>query len=51
MSNIFFESFVGSAYSTGGIFGKRVMILGESHYCKEGCTDRGNVRAYREVRI
>ena len=31
--NIFFQPFVGKDYANGGIFGKRIMILGESHYC------------------
>ena len=48
MSNVFFRPWVGSAYSTGGIFGKRVMILGESHYCEEGCEDCGNARVHPE---
>ena len=39
-SNIFFQPFVGKDYANGGIFGKRIMILGESHYC-EGCLDCG----------
>ena len=34
-SNIFFQPFVGNDYANGGIFGKRIMILGESHYCDE----------------
>lgn len=38
-SNIFFQPFVGKDYANGGIFGKRIMILGESHYCDESCTD------------
>ena len=29
-SNIFFQPFVGKDYANGGIFGKRIMILGES---------------------
>ena len=40
MGNIFFQPFVGKDYAKGGIFGKRIMILGESHYC-EGCLDCG----------
>lgn len=48
MRNIFFKPFVGSAYSSGGIFGKQVMILGESHYCEEGCEDCGNARVHPE---
>ncbi|WP_293589314.1 hypothetical protein [Prevotella sp.] len=42
-SNIFFQPFVGKDYANGGIFGKRIMILGESHYCDEGCCDCGNL--------
>ena len=34
-SNIFFQPFVGKDYANGGIFDKRIMILGESHYCDE----------------
>ena len=48
MNDVFFRPWVGSAYSTGGIFGKRVMILGESHYCEEECTDCGNARVHPE---
>lgn len=48
MNKLFFRPWVGSSYSTGGIFGKRVMILGESHYCEEGCEDCGNVRQHPE---
>ena len=39
-SNVFFQPFVGKDYAKGGIFGKRIMVLGESHYC-EGCLDCG----------
>ncbi len=31
---IHFLPYVGANYSTGGIFGKRIMILGDSHYCE-----------------
>lgn len=41
-SNIFFQPFVGKDYANGGIFGKRIMILGESHYCDESCADCGD---------
>ena len=40
-SNVFFQPFVGKDYAKGGIFGKRIMVLGESHYCEEGCKDCG----------
>ena len=46
--NIFFQPFVGKDYSNGGIFGKRIMILGESHYCDESCTDCGDCQLHRE---
>ncbi len=38
----FFHPWVGPNYSTGGIFGKRIMVLGESHYCGENCADCGS---------
>ena len=46
--NIFFQPFVGKDYANGGIFGKRIMILGESHYCDESCTDCGDCQLHRE---
>lgn len=39
---IFFRPFVGSSYASGGMFGKRIMVLGESHYCDESCADCGD---------
>ena len=48
MSNIFFKPFVGKDYANGGLFGKRIMILGESHYCDEGCVDCENCNQHRE---
>lgn len=32
MKNVFFKPWVGTEYSSGGIFGKRILVLGESHY-------------------
>ncbi len=46
--SIFFQPFVGKNYYNGGIFGKRIMVLGESHYCEEGCGDCGNLATHRE---
>lgn len=44
MSNIFFKPFVGKNYQTGGIFGKRIMVLGESHHCQhDECPDTTNI--------
>lgn len=48
LNNIFFQPFVGKDYADGGIFGKRIMVLGESHYCDEGCCDCGDCRLHRE---
>lgn len=47
MSNIFFEPWVGPNYQSGGFFGKRVLILGESLYCDgcEGCLSSGLQKA------
>ena len=47
-SNIFFQPFVGNDYANGGIFGKRIMILGESHCCDESYVDCGDCRLHRE---
>lgn len=33
MKNVFFEPWVGKDYHSGGIFKKRILVLGESHYC------------------
>ncbi len=47
MKYVFFEPWVGKDYASGGIFGKRIMILGESHYCDKranGCCDCGTMR-------
>lgn len=41
MENVFFLPFVGRDYLSGGIFGQRVMALGESHYCGERCANCG----------
>ena len=46
--NSFFQPFVDKDYANGGIFGKRIMILGESHYCDESCTDCGDCQLHRE---
>ena len=37
-NEIFFHPWVGHNYTSGGIFGKRIMVLGDSHYCGENCT-------------
>lgn len=41
MTKPFFNPWVGQDYSSGGIFGKRIMVLGESHYCSDMCPTCG----------
>ena len=36
-SDPFFLPWVGPDYSSGGIFGKKIMALGDSHYCGTPC--------------
>ena len=33
--SILFEPWVGKDYTTGGVFNKKVLVLGESHYCND----------------
>ena len=40
--------YIGKYFANGGLFGKRIMILGESHYCDGGCCDCGNCRLYKQ---
>ena len=40
MSKIFFEPWIGNQYHNGGIFKKKILIVGESHYCG-GCDECG----------
>jgi len=42
MKNVFFEPRVGANYESKGLNGQKLLVLGESHYCKKGCTDCGN---------
>lgn len=42
MKNVFFQPWVGKDYGNGGIFGKKILVVGESHYCG-GCPDCGNL--------
>ncbi len=48
LNEVFFQPFVGKNYYNGGMFGKRIMVFGESHYCEEGCADCGNLANHRE---
>lgn len=40
MEHVFFEPWVGKNYEKGGIFNKKILVLGESHYCG-GCEQCG----------
>lgn len=47
MKNVFFKPWVGEDYPSGGIFGKRILILGEAHLCG-GCHNCGKVENAEE---
>lgn len=47
MKNVFFKPWVGRNYETGGIFGKKILVLGEAHLC-DGCNDCGRVENAEE---
>ena len=40
MEHVFFKPWVGKNYETGGIFSKKILVLGESHTCG-GCNQCG----------
>ena len=40
MEHVFFKPWVGRNYENGGIFSKKLLVLGESHYCG-GCNQCG----------
>ncbi len=37
----FLQPFIGKDYSRGGIFRKRILVVGDSHYCEERCVGCG----------
>ncbi len=37
----FFQPFIGKDYPRGGIFRKRILVVGDSHYCEERCVGCG----------
>ena len=47
MKNVFFKPWVGEDYKTGGIFGKKILVLGEAHVCG-GCDACGKVENAEE---
>lgn len=40
MEHVFFKPWIGKNYQNGGIFKKKILVLGESHYCG-GCEQCG----------
>ena len=40
MEHVFFKPWIGKNYQNGGIFKKKILVLGESHYCG-GCDKCG----------
>lgn len=49
MKDVFFHPWVGKNYPNGGIFGKKILVLGESHYCgNEECQGKCGFRAFPE---
>lgn len=51
MEHVFFRPWVGRYYASGGLFGKRILVLGESHYgigAPSRDTTRNVVGAYLE---
>lgn len=47
MKNVFFDPWVGEDYHMGGIFNKKILVLGESHHCGcESCVNQcGNPKS------
>ncbi len=43
MGTVYFEPWIGDDYWDGGIFGKKILVIGNSHYCKsrEDCSNCG----------
>lgn len=35
MDSPYFEPWVGENYENGGTFGKKILVLGNSHYCND----------------
>lgn len=46
MSDINFRPWVGKKYLTTGFQGKRILVLGESHYCKDQLAKNGRCYPY-----
>lgn len=46
MKNVFFKPWIGENYFSTGILGKKILLLGESHICGEGCHDCGDLNEH-----
>ena len=46
MDRPFFEPWIGGNYENGGLFGKKILALGDSHYCNS-CEVFGVAGEYR----
>ena len=46
MDRPFFEPWIGENYENGGLFGKKILALGDSHYC-DSCEVCGVAGEYR----
>ena len=40
LKHVFFKPWIGKNYQSGGIFPKKILVVGESHYCG-GCEECG----------
>lgn len=47
MKKVFFKPWVGKNYYSGGIFGKKILVLGEAHLC-DGCENCGHGESAEE---
>lgn len=41
MNDVFFKPWIGPDYESGGIFGKKILVVGEAHICGADCEDCG----------
>lgn len=48
MENVFFKPWIGKDYDSGGIFNKKILVLGEAHLRDAGCKDCGNIENAEE---
>lgn len=47
MEHVFFKPWIGKNYQNGGIFKKKILVLGESHYCgNENCNSKCGFRDF-----